>query len=214
MIYNTSDIIKDVKVIIDENMDSSPLLQEGDIDTLSLEEIIQSKITGAVEEIAKQAPVRLLGIGCPFGNDIIWRDRPGYGPGYVILPGDFMRLVTFQMSDWTRPVTTFVTENDLQYQQLQSRYPGISGNPQNPAVAIVMDAANMILEFYSCSAGEGVHIRKARYLPFPVIKDGTVDIPKRIYQSALYYIAAQTLVSLSQMDLAKALIEISKNKLQ
>lgn len=215
MIYDKSDIVKDVRIILDENMDSRALIREDDIDTLSLDEVIASKILEAAADIEKQAPAHLLGIGYPFGDDIIWRDRPGHGPGYVILPGDFMRLVTFRMSDWAMPVTGFITEDSPLYARMQSRYPGISGNPQAPVVAIVQDAANRILEFYSCAAGEGTHIRKARYLPYPKFDAaGGVEIPKYVYTAVLYYTAALTCVTFSATDQAKSLIELSKSKLQ
>lgn len=214
MFYQLSDIVEDVKIILDENRQSDQLAGTDDNDTLSLDEIIMTRITGAAEEVAKLAPARLLGIGYPFADEITWRYRPGYGPGYTVLPHDFMRLITFQMSDWSRPVTRFITEDDPLYLAQQSRFPGIRGNPQRPVVAIIPDAANLILEFYSCAAGANVHVRKARYLPYPRVKDGGLEIPKRIYQAILYYTAAQSLVSLSQTDLAGTMFEISKNKLQ
>lgn len=214
MKYTEKRIISDVKALLDENPDSGKLLAEDDVDTLSLDAIIASNILRAVARVVRDAPVRLLGIGLPFGDDVIWRDSPGHGPGYVILPGDFLRLLTFQMSDWSRPVTSFITEDSPQYAEQQSRYPGIRGNVRNPVVAIVQDAANRVLEFYSCEAGEGVHVRKARYLPCPSIgKDGVMEIPKLVYTASLYAIAALACVTLSATEQAKSFFELSKTAL-
>lgn len=215
MKYTESGIVGDVKAILDENMDSGRLVMEDDVDTLSLDAIIKSNILRAVEGVVKEAPARLLGTGLPFGDDIIWRDSPGRGPGYVILPVDFLRLIAFQMSDWARPVGGYITEDDPLYPEQQSRYPGIRGNVRNPVLAVVQDAANLILEFYSCEAGDGVHIRKARYLPYPAFdKGGRVEIPRPVYTSVLYRAAALTCTTLSAAEPAQTFMGLSKMELQ
>lgn len=44
MIYQIDDIIRDVRIAIDQNASSASLISEGDSDTLTLDEIIKSKL--------------------------------------------------------------------------------------------------------------------------------------------------------------------------
>lgn len=101
MIKKIEDIVKDVRICLDQNMVSESLLNEGDIDTLSIEDIIRSKIVDAVQRVESGAPTHLLEGGHNFGDSIYWTKD---GSGWTLLPDDFMRLVVFEMSDWERPV--------------------------------------------------------------------------------------------------------------
>ena len=47
MLYSVSELKKDIRIVLDQNMTSEQLFESGDIDTLSLEEIIESKIVDA-----------------------------------------------------------------------------------------------------------------------------------------------------------------------
>lgn len=47
MRYEVSELKREIRIALDQNMTSSQLLATGDIDTLSLEEIIESKIVDA-----------------------------------------------------------------------------------------------------------------------------------------------------------------------
>ena len=60
MIFQIDRIMEDVRVCLDQNMDSGALIESGDIDTLSLDEIIRSKIVEAVQRVHTAAPYYLL----------------------------------------------------------------------------------------------------------------------------------------------------------
>lgn len=162
-------IKRDIRIALDQNMVSTQLISTADIDTLTLDDIIESKIEDAARLVMRDAPLHLLDGGKAFGESISWFSREGIGGGYIRLPSDFLRLVSFQMSDWSYPVNIAITEDHPLYPLQSSRYAGIKGNPQRPVVALSSQPIGLVLEFYSCSAGEGVYVKRATYLPIPKI---------------------------------------------
>lgn len=210
MIYQIGRIARDVKVAIDENKMSAPLFAEEDIDTLSLEDIVRSKIVEAVRRVITIAPTYLLDGGELFGEAVYWR---GDCTGWILLPDDFMRLFVFKMSDWERPVYYAITAGDPRYNLQYSRYKGIKGNPQKPMVAIVSRPEGRTLEFFSCKS-EDATVEQALYFPLPrVDKDGGIMIPERCYISVVYEAASLVLTTIGQADLATLMDGLSKSLL-
>ena len=209
MKYQVKDIIREVRVALDQNMSSAPLVELGDVDTLSLEEIIHSKIVDAVRSVELAVPHHLLDSGLPFGDSIAWNGQPGQSSGYILLPDDFLRLLAFQMSDWSCAVHDAITPADPRYALQSSRFPGIRGCPQKPIVAIVNRAIGKTLEFYSCTGGKDVAIKQALYIPMPKEQLGVIYIPELIKDAVVYYAAHLVAVSTQQNEQAKALLAIS-----
>lgn len=210
MVYNIHRIMRDVRIAIDENKTSEQLITENDIDTLSLDEIIASKVMEAVRRVETNAPVLLLDGGEPFGDAVFWR---GQGSGWTLLPEDFMRLIIFKMSDWERPVYEAITAADPQYQLQFSRYKGLRGNPQKPIVAIVSRAEGRVLELFSCKDTNAT-VEQALYQPMPKIdKDGGIAIPERCYKSVVYEVASLVASTIGQNDLASIMTELSNQLL-
>jgi hypothetical protein len=196
MSYNVDDIKKDVRVALDQNMISTQLANLGDIDTLSLDDIIESKIIDAAKIAETKAPISLIdnAVSLPVGT-INWKSAVGVGMGEIDLPADFMRLVIFRMSDWSRSGKV-ITDVDPLYALQSSRFPGIRGNPQKPVVAICRYPTKLALEFYSSTAGSSIFVRQASYLAIPSISetDGkkTIDISSLCYRSVVYFTAYLT----------------------
>lgn len=209
MIYQVSDILRDVRIAIDQNMSSEPLAEQGDVDTLSLEEIIESKIADAARIVESGAPQHLLDSGKAFGDNIGWDSAVGYGSGHILLPSDFLRLITFQMSDWSYAITTPITEDDPLYSRQHSRFPGIRGCPEKPVVAVVQQPVGLVLEFFSCTSGENAYIKRARYLPIPKIQDGTIELCEKLRQPIIYYTAYLTALSVGNSELATNMLNTS-----
>lgn len=204
-----------VKVVMDRNMDSTPLETIGDVDTLAVNDIIKQAIPNAARIVEQAAPFHLLGRGEPFSGTVYWPGEIGVGSGHIQLPDDFLRLVCFQMSDWVRPASEVITMDDPRYAMQQSEFCGIKGNPHNPIVAIVPWSTGLELEFYSCTAGDTVTVRRARYLPMPKVKGqgdaATVNISEKLQDPIVYYAAALAATSLGLSDLATNLINHSKS---
>lgn len=210
MIYKIHRIARDIRIAIDENKTSEQLITDEDIDTLSLEDIVRSKIVEAVRRVITNAPVHLLDGGVPFGDAVFWRSNLS---GWILLPDDFMRLFIFKMSDWERPVYEPITAADPQYNLQFSRYKGIRGNPQKPVVAIVSRAEGRVLELYSCKSKEAT-VEQAVYFPLPKLDEyGGIDIPERCYTSVVYEAASLVLASLGQAELSAIMTELSKQLL-
>jgi hypothetical protein len=206
MNYSVEQLVREARVAIDRNNNSQPLASLGDVDTLTVDEIIESKIEDAARLVESSASHDLLDHGKPFGESVIWESQPGYGAGKINLPEDFMRLVVFRMSDWYTPATEVITDNDPLYLQQSSRYAGVRGNPQRPVVAIVHGATGQMLEFYSCQAGPGVQISAARYIPIPKIVDGQIDLCDKLKRAVVYRMASMTCATIGAGDLAAVLL--------
>lgn len=214
MKYNISDLKREIRIAIDQNMVSTQLSELKDIDTLSLEDIIESKIAPAARIVEQIAPAYLLDSGRAFAETISWKSQKGFGMGWVQLPDDFLRLVTFQMSDWDYAVTVPITEQDSLYEQQHSRYPGIRGCPQRPIVALVHQPIGLVLEFYSCSAGSDVYVKRARYIPIPRIAGSSIELCEKLQPAIIYYAAYLTALSIDNKSLAESMLNHSKEYLQ
>lgn len=59
MVYKIEVVEQDVRIAIDENKTSEQLISDEDIDTLSLNEVIRSKIEEAVRRVETTAPMYL-----------------------------------------------------------------------------------------------------------------------------------------------------------
>lgn len=188
MRYQVKDIMRDVRVALDMNNTGQALIEAGDTDTLSLDEIIRSKIADAARIVELNAPVHLLDGGRAFGDSIAWESAWGYGMGMIHLPDDFLRLIIFQMSDWEKPVTEAITPENPKYAMQRSRY-GVKGCPQKPVVAVITEPINQVLEFYTCTGGEGTYIKQARYMPIPRIVGENIELCEKLKPAIVYYTA-------------------------
>lgn len=211
MVYKILQIARDVRIAIDQNMTSEQLIATDDIETLSLEEIIRSKIVEAVRRVETAAPVQFLEEGHDFSSGIYWN---GDGSGWVLLPDDFMRLIAFRMSDWERTVYEAISVDDPLYAKQSSRYKGIRGNVQKPVCAIVNRAEGKALEFYACKDNIAMIVR-AGYVPYPHIdKDDGIDISEKCYTAVVYTVAALVLTTYGEADKASAMTDLAKSIIQ
>lgn len=211
MVYKVQELVRDVRKAIDQNRSSEQLLEHGDVDTLSLEEIVGSKIEEAVRRVESTAPAVFLEEGHTFGDAVYWCERES---GYVLLPDDFMRLVAFRMSDWERTVYAAISAADAAYEKQSSRYKGIRGDVQKPVCAIVNRAEGKALEFYSC-ASEEAYVSAAAYRPYPKIDDhGGIDISERCYTAVVYMAAALVLTACGESERSQIFTELAKTIFQ
>ena len=158
-----------------------------------------------------EAPLTMLESGHDFGDDNVFIGEDG--KGFIILPNDFMRLISFRMSDWQRTIYEAISESDPQYALQSSRFKGICGNPEKPVVAVVRRSEGKVLEFYSCKSDTAT-VAQATYLPIPKIdRDGGIDVAEDCYRAAVYRAASLALASVGD-QLSTSMLEISKSLLQ
>lgn len=211
MRYSIEKIMVDVRTILDENEVSRALILVEDNDTLSLNTIITQKIADAARSVSEMAPNRYLDGGVNLPTEITWTNSIGNGMGSILLPDNFMRLVIFQMSDWRRPVITPIYDSDPLYFLQKSKFAGIAGGIDKPVCAITTNNVGRALEFYSCREGSKVTIRVAKYLPYPVIDNGYIDLCKNLYTPIIYYIAALVAITYKDSEHGTKLIEIAND---
>lgn len=199
--------MQDVRICIDQNQESGTLLDTGDTDTLTLDEIIKSKILEAVQRVHLNAPYHVLEVGHNFGDAVYWKELES---GWVLLPEDFMRLVVFEMDDWECAVYQAISTDDEEYEKQRSRFKGIRGTAQRPVCAIAVRPEGKVLEFYSCKSTDA-QVSRAIYIPYPEIdEDGGVDISERCYNAVVYTAAGLTLITCGEVDKGNNLSEMAK----
>lgn len=211
MVYNIHDVMRDVRVCLDQNMTSDQLLVTDDVDTLALDDIVRSKILEAVVRVHTNAPTYLLEEGHNFGDAVYWGDLES---GWVLLPQDFMRLIVFEMSDWEQGVFMAISPTDPEYALQRQRIKALRGTTQRPVCVITSRPEGRALEFYSCKS-EDAYVSKAQYLPYPRIDEHEgIDICERCYTAVIYAAASLVSLTLGESEKSSALSEISKTALQ
>ena len=207
MIFQIDKIMQDVRICLDQNMESNALIESGDIDTLALDEIIKSKILEAIQRVHRDAPNYLLEGGHNFGDAVYWRELES---GWVLLPKDFLRLVVFEMDDWEQAVYQAISTDDPEYEKQHSRFKGIRGTAQRPVCAIGIRPEGRVLEFYSCKSTDA-KVSRAIYIPYPKIdEDGGVDISERCYNAVIYTAAGLTLLTCGEVEKGNAVSELAQ----
>jgi hypothetical protein len=209
-VYRLEEIARDVRIAIDQNMTSGRLSDFEDMETLSLNDIISSKVEDAVKRIHSETPAYLLDGGHHFGDAVYWKELES---GWCLLPEDFMRLVVFQMDDWERAVYHAMSEDDEDYEKQSSRFKGLRGTSQKPVCAITIRPEGRVLEFYSCKSNTAM-VSKAVYLPYPKLdEDGYIEICERCYLAVVYTIASLVLTTYGAAEQSKVLSELAKSSL-
>lgn len=210
------DLMREVRIALDINNNPERLLREEDIDTLTEEEIIRSRILQAALIVSREAPLHLVGIGSDLSESpIVWDSRQrGRGSGRILLPEDFLRLITFKMSDWSYPLNNILPQSDPRIQMQRSKFVGIQGSPSRPILTLEQDAHGTWLVFHSSREGESVFIQQARYLPIPKIVDNELNINEKLIPALVHSTASLVAMSFGEDDVAGRMITISKELLK
>ena len=85
---------------------------------------------------------------------------------FLVLPSDFLRLVTLQMSDWDRPIQTLVNEDSAEYHKQRNRY--LRGTNTKPIGALVHQNGIAMAELYSCTSNVAT-MMFGQYVPEPYV---------------------------------------------
>lgn len=218
--YKVEDLIKEVRIAIDQNMQDTQLETFADADALALSEIVRSKLEDAARIILSKAPLNLCGGGKPFLQesskyDTIVSFEKSASQQYtciasVQLPNDFMRLLLFKMKSWARPLRTVITPEHPRYDVLRSKYGGVSGHASFPDLVQIGDT----LEAYGCTSSDDT-ISVAQYLPLPQISkdsDNTTEVlelPMLLRRSVVYMAAYLTCLSFGADVQAQRMLSVA-----
>lgn len=211
MEYLVSKLISDIRTILDLNPETERMSVTGDVDTLSINDIIRSRIEPAARYMMLNAPVRYLEKGEQLPTSVSWLNY-NYPVGLILLPNDFLRLITFKMSDWAKSVTDVILEDDPLYLRQSSPFAGIRGNAQRPVVALVNTSKGPALEFYGCETKD-TKFSIARYAPIPKISNDKIDIPMRLESPITYYAAHLVAVTLGMQEIAPVLLQTAATQI-
>lgn len=204
--YAVSELVKEVKVLLDRNQESAGLLTPTDSDTLSQGELIQSKIVDAARIILKDAPASMLDGKTFDGLNTAWAETNGAYVGTVYLPSDMIRLLDVKASDWNRSAE-IITEEDDAYKIQCSRF-GVRGNPERPIAALIHNSGNRYLELFTSNSNTATV--SLTYVGMPFISEGNIDLPETLKDSILYMAGYLTCISLGDTDTASKFIEVAR----
>lgn len=204
--YAVSDLVKEVKVLLDRNQESAGLLTPDDTDTLSQAELIESKIVDAASIILSDAPEDMVeGTACT--NAVTWEDSNGYYVGKMILPIDMLRILSVKAEDWTRSAT-IISESDDAYKYQNCKY-GVRGNPERPIAAIVHTANGKGIELYTSKKQNAT--LAFIYVQVPsVTTEKKIMLPSILKDSIIYMAGYLTCISLGDTDTASGFLGVAR----
>lgn len=193
MNYAVADILKDVRITLDQNQVESILA--ADDDTLELDDIIRNKITEAALRILREAPLRMIDGTIALPEPVTIEDENSETQipvrTVVRLPDDYLRLAVVKMSDWNIPLRVAVLDTSDIYQSVTSEFEGIRPNEYRPLAVETEDADGPILELWGSSDAEAT-LMQGRYIGQPRVRDGVLNFPKLLYPALVNMTAALT----------------------
>ena len=204
--YAVSELVKEVKVLLDRNQETSGLLTPTDTDTLSQGELIQSKIVDAARIIFEDAPASMLDGKTFNGLNTAWAESNGAYVGTVYLSSDMIRLLNVKASDWNRSAE-IITEEDDAYKIQFNRF-GVRGNPERPIAALIHNSGNRYLELFTSKSNTATV--SITYVGMPSISDGNIDLPETLKDSIVYMAGYLTCISLGDTDTASGFLVVAR----
>ena len=194
MKYYISDILKSVRVTLDQNQEETILLE--DADTLQLDALIREKIEECAlwvnEHAALEQITEVKEVESTDGAD----ER---GELTIVLPDDWLRLKVAKMQDWKVPVRIAVSDVSDVALMRWSDYKGIRPTPLRPMAVEteIADGRALVL----CGSEEDAEFEYIRYVPIPKIAEesGTeaeyLDFTEQLYASLVNRIASVVAVT-------------------
>lgn len=204
--YAVSDLVKEVKVLLDRNQESAGLLAPSDSDTLSQAELIESKIVDAARIILSDAPEDMVeGTACT--NAVTWTDSNCYYVGKMVLPTDMLRILSVKAEGWNRPAE-IISESDDAYKYQNCKY-GVRGNPERPIAAIVHTANGKSIELYTSKKQDATLV--FIYVQVPsVTTEQKIILPSVLKDAILYMAGYLTCISLGDTDTAGGFLGVAR----
>ena len=211
------ELIKKVRITMDENSSSSRLAEIKDIDSLQLDELIRESIVAGVKYIHSNADVTELTEDVTEDASTSSVEEEMIGSEkyiqYIDCPSDFHVLSSIKMSRWKKPVRILSSLNNVNEDMELCPYYGIGSDQESPAVYLTERNGNRVFMACSCDE-EGSSLETFRYLPIPSIKEGNIKIIKGREDDCAYAIAYNVFMSLGDTNMASAMAEKIKMSAQ
>lgn len=191
-ILKSADETEDINILPVSAADEAEELKEegAEIDNLQppqgLRDVTAELLMENAFELIENAETMKLGSGKHLETNMI---DAGNGIWKIPLPADFMRLRVLHVGGWDEEVTVPFTDHEKGYRLHTSRYAGLRGNPERPAVLLKEGANGKYLEFHH--EGEPV-ITEARYVCFPdAAPERLIDLPPLLVTDIIRKTASQ-----------------------
>lgn len=204
------ELIKKVRITMDENSSSSRLAEIKDIDSLQLDDLIRESIVAGVKYVHSNADVTELtddvtedASTSSVEEEIIGSEKYIQ---YIKCPADFHVLSSIKMSKWKKPVRILSVLNNVNEDMELCPYYGIGSDKESPAVYLTERNGNRVFMACSCDE-EGSTLDTFRYLPLPSIKEGNIQIIKGREDDSAYAIAYNVFMSLGDANMASAMLK-------
>lgn len=213
MDYATSDLVKEVRVVLDHNMEDTKLKEFGDTNTLTLDEIIESKLIDAANVIGENAPYYMVDNATNWKDESTLIDFSNKKIGsdiYIVsisLPSDYLRLVSIKMSDWVHDVKVETDSNSLDYELLFNEFSGVVGTPNNPRITV----SNENKKVYLYCSEQGSTLEHFYYLPKIQESGENMNISTLLKRAIVYYAASLTAATYSDYNAMNVLQGIAYN---
>lgn len=201
-----SELVKEIKILLDRNQESSVLLPD-ESDTLSQGELIRSKIEDAAKLILTDAPSTLLEGKSLADPSVTWTSSYGVYVGKVKLPSDLIRILRVKVSDWVRPAK-IITENDDEYKLQTCRF-GVRGNREKPVAVVVHSGDERCLELYTSTTDDAT--LELSYVEQPKITGDAILIPDLLVAAVKYMAGYLVCISLGDGETANGLLSVARN---
>lgn len=215
-VYQLQDVVRDVRVALDENRESQGFLIEGDMETYSLDSMVRGYFPSSARAIEVECPIRYLSGGVVMNGDpeggIHWvGDRDTCG--WFELPEDFLRLISFKMDDWSYSLHHAVEPGGLTYRIQGSSVHGVRGHSERPVCAVVQGSTGLRMEFWSCDTRDAC-IERLVYAPVPVWdKQDGIIVCGDCYMPAVYACGSMVADALGHRELSQHLQALSEGLL-
>ena len=200
----TSDILRDVKVIIGENENIQPLIDEGDDMALERDTLLKTLIASAIDKVHRLATARMMRGVTEEAVGLEWKYDDRYCQ-WCELDNDMLYVSHVWVKGWDRPVTTFISDYTQEYDMCRAAQAGVRPTETYPACAILPHVGGgMKLEAYPKEVDAETVVRYVPKAKESVDENGTgtYAIGEDCYWAVIYTIAS--LYYLSVNDSARA----------
>lgn len=145
--YLVSDLIKEVKIVLDRNDESDEAIDSKWLDTLTQGKLIDELLLKGIRTIEQLAPAEKVEGKTASSSKVTWAsNNNGNFVGSMEIPSNVMRVLFVKASDWSRPAK-IISDTDDEYAWQSNMY--VCGNAQNPIAAITRKGQKKILELYT-----------------------------------------------------------------
>ena len=221
MTCSVASIVEEIRIVLDQNMNSSPLADLGDIDTLSIDELIESKIIDAATAVLRAAPLPLLSDAANALTGSLSISSSAPLKATLSLPADFLRLIRFKLASWPIPAHEALPADSREYIRANSPY-HVHGTKDRPLVFLlpggtVNSQPVMKLEAY-CAGSNSDTLDGCLYAKYPSINTVSsseqIVLGSQLKRPTVYYAASLVAMSVKEKEVAERLMAVCNESLK